>query len=57
MPKGSRGGGESGRYANFVGEFAVIEHRPVHRVFRAGGDVAGDRKGWMRCGSPARDRG
>lgn len=28
-----------GRYANFVGEFAVIEHRPVHRVFRAQGVV------------------
>jgi len=31
-----------------MGEFAVIEHRPVHCVFRAGGDVAGDREGWMQ---------
>lgn len=31
--------GESGRYANFVGEPAIIEHWSVHRVFRgrAGG--------------------
>lgn len=31
-----------------MGEFAVIEHRPVHRVFRRGDGVAGDRKGRMR---------
>lgn len=51
MPEGKRQGGgrgRGGRYANFVGEFAVIEHRPVHRAFRTEDDVAGDREGWMR---------
>lgn len=51
------GGEKDGRYANFVGEFAVIEHRPVHRVFRAGGGVAGGpRRVDADSDSPARDR-